>query len=95
MGIRSGCAIFEAFSSAVLFLAERSGCGPMSHVLDDFLLITLNEQGAQRKLKFFKKLFKVLGIPIVEHKIEWGTTLILLGIELDTIKMEAAYQKRN
>ncbi len=36
MGIRSGCAIFEAFSSAVQFLAHRRGCGPMSHVLDDF-----------------------------------------------------------
>ncbi len=41
MGIRSGCAIFEAFSSAVQFLAEKRGCGPMSHVLDDFLWIGL------------------------------------------------------
>ncbi len=46
MGIWSGCAIFEAFSSAVQFLAEKRGCGPMSHVLDDFLWIALNQQGA-------------------------------------------------
>ncbi len=61
MGIRSGCAVFEAFSSAVQFLAERRGCGPMSHVLDDFLWISLNQQGAQQKLKCFKKLCEVLG----------------------------------
>ncbi len=51
--------------------------------------IALNQQGAQRKLKLFKKFCEVLGIPIVEHKTEWGTTLVFLGIELDTIKMEA------
>ncbi len=36
-----------------------------------------------------KKFCEALGIPIVEHKTEWGTTLVFLGIELDTIKMEA------
>ncbi len=89
MGIRSGCAIFKAFSSAVEFLAEKRGCGPMSHLLDDFLWIALNQQGAQRKIKLFQKLCEILGIPIIEHKTEWGTTLVFLGIELDTIKMQA------
>ncbi len=30
-----------------------------------------------------------MGIPIVEQKTKWGTTLVFLGIELDSIKMEA------
>ncbi len=51
MGISSGCAIFEAFSSAVQFLAEKRGCGPM------------NLQGAERKLKLFKMLCEVLAYP--------------------------------
>ncbi len=61
----------------------------MSHLLDDFLWIALNQQGAQRKIKLFQKLCEILGIPIIEHKTEWGTTLVFLGIELDTIKMQA------
>ncbi len=59
----------------------------MSHVLDDFLWIALNRHGTLKKLKWFKELCWILSIPIVEHKTEWGTTLVL-GIELDIIKME-------
>jgi hypothetical protein len=41
LGSRSGCPIFEAFSSTLQHIEEFYGCDPMCHVLDDFLLMDL------------------------------------------------------
>ncbi len=89
MGSRSGCAIFESFSEAIQFLAEARGCGKMSHVLDDFLMVSANKHISDSRLSAFLSLCRLLGIPVVVKKTKSGTCLVFLGITLDTIKMEA------
>lgn len=88
MGCRSGAQLFEEFSTALQHIAEHEGCGPMCHVLDDFLLVATAEE-ADTKFEKFLQICKELGIPVVVKKTEKGTCLIFLGIELDTIAMQA------
>jgi hypothetical protein len=89
MGSCSGCAIFEKLSKALQFLAQHHGCGLMCHILDDFLMVTLNNLDASFKLATFLELCKLLGITMVAEKTEIGTTLTFMGIELDTVIMES------
>ena len=70
MGARSGCAIFEEFSTALQHLAEFVGCGPMCHVLDDFLLLDETSDGVEEKMVRFLALCKKLGVPMVVAKTE-------------------------
>ncbi len=86
---RSGCAISELFLEAIQFLAEAQGCGKMSHVLDDFLMVSVNKDTSDARLSTFLSMCHLLGIPVVLEKTESGTCLTFLGITLDTIKMEA------
>ncbi len=89
IGSRSGSAIFEAFSHAIQFLLEARGWGDMSHVLDDFLMVSPDKHISDNRLSRFLALCELLGIPVVWEKTESGTCIIFLGITLDTIKMEA------
>ena len=89
MGSRSGCAIFERLSKAIQHIAEHKGCGPMCHILDDFLLVTQDTYDADIKLPTFLDMCVEVGIPIVAAKTERGTCLIFMGIEMDTVAMEA------
>jgi hypothetical protein len=75
MGSRSGCSIFEAFSTALQHIAEFHGCGPMCHVLDDFLLLDLTSLGADDKMGAFLDICKELGVPMVVAKTEKGVCL--------------------
>ncbi len=88
MGSRSGCAIFKAFSHTIQFLSEARGCGDMSHMLDDFLMVSPDKHISDNRLSRFLALCELLGIPVVWEKTESGTCIIFLGITLDTIKME-------
>jgi hypothetical protein len=89
MGARSGCAIFEAFSTALQYIAERKGCGDMCHILDDFLLVVIDDGSSQDKLQAFLDICKLVGVPMVQEKTESGKCLIFLGIELDSVNMQA------
>ncbi len=89
MGSSSGCAIFETFSDAIQFLVEARGCGKMSHVLDDFLMVSANKPQSDVRLSCFLSLCELLGIPVVCEKTDSRTCITFLGITLDTIKMEA------
>ncbi len=89
MGFRSCCAIFESFSEAIQFPAEAQGCGNMSHVLDDFLMVSARKRVSDGKLSAFLSLCRLLGIHVVVEKIESATCLIFLDITLDTIRIEA------
>ncbi len=88
MGSRSGFAIFESFSEAIQFLSEAQGCGNMSHVFDDFLMVSTNKQISDVRLSSFLYLCHLLGIPVLVKKTESGTCLVFPGITLDTIRME-------
>ncbi len=60
----------------------------MSHVLDDFLMVSVNKHTSDARLSTFLSLCRLLGIPVVFKKNESGTCLTFLRITLDTIKME-------
>ncbi len=86
MGCRSSCAIFEAFSTAVEWIAkEVFSPGGMVHILDDFLIISTSRQMGQSNLESFQNLSEELGIPLAPDKTEGPSTCITFaGIELDT-----------
>ncbi len=72
MGSRSGYAIFKAFSHAIQFLSEARGCEDMSHVLDDFLMISPDKHISDNRLSRFLALCELLGIPVLWEKTESG-----------------------
>ncbi len=89
MGSRLGITIFETFSEALQHLAQWKQCDSMCHMLDDFLMVSTDDEVANEKLKTLLGLCDDLGIPVIEDKMEKGPCIVLLGMTLDTFKMEA------
>lgn len=91
MGCSSSCAIFEAFSSALEWLAKHYlGASGVLHILDDFLFIATTHDKCKSDLNNFLRLCERIGVPIAHEKTEGpSTTLQFAGITLDTISMEA------
>ena len=91
MGCSSSCAIFEAFSTALEWLAKHCLCASgVLHILDDFLFIATSQGKCASDFNNFLSLCDCLGVPIAHEKTEGpSTTLQFAGITLDTINMEA------
>ena len=91
MGCSSSCAIFEAFSTALEWIAiHRLGASSVLHILDDFLFIACDEAKCQADLHNFLAMCDFLGVPIAEEKTEGPyTSLQFAGITLDSILQEA------
>ena len=85
----SSCAIFESFSSALEWVAKyKFNIEHIVHILDDFLCFVNNQ--CNKKLSTFLSMCLDLGVPIKQEKTEYATTCItFLGLELDSVKMEA------
>ena len=95
-GLRSSCRKWELFATALhYFLKHEAGIPHVEHYVDDFLLIIKPHDGVTHPFPFEHRdnalaLCKELGMPMSPKKTEGPTTkLIFLGIELDTIAMEA------
>ena len=91
-GASSSCAIFEAFSTALGWVARHKyRIEHIVHILDDFLILdppTHNQ--CNNKLSSFLRMCSDLGVPIKRDKTEYTTTCItFMGLELDSSKMEA------
>ncbi len=88
-GITSATAIFEWYSSAAQYIAERScAIKHMVHYVDDFMLLSQGMAGAKLALDSVIKLFAELGIPISMKKLEGpATSMIFLGIQFDSVTM--------
>ena len=91
MGASSSCRIFEQFSDAILWILRyKFFITSVVKVLDDFLFIQPSYQRCKRDLITFLHLCKELNVPIAHHKTEGPLNIItFLGIELDTLNMEA------
>lgn len=90
MGCRTSAKIFEAFTTALEWIMRNKfNLKYLHHVLDDFLLLVNPAVLAQKQMEIFKKVCAYLGIPLKIVKLKSGFIVIYLGIELDTIKMEA------
>lgn len=90
MGCSSSCAIFEAFSTALEWLAiNRLGASGV-HILDDFLFIADSEDKCHADLTNFLGMCEYLGVPIAHEKtVGPDTTLQFAGITLDSVMQEA------
>ena len=79
------CAIFEAFSSVVQWIAtNKLGIPRMVHVLDDFLIIGPSSHEASIRLERFLAFCEECGIPMSPEKTEGPSqVMIFLGITLD------------
>ena len=95
-GLRSSCRLWELFAAALHFMCERLNCGAaheVVHYVDDFLFVVTpsgGESAARRLLEGALALCAELGVPMASDKVEGpAQCLVFLGIELDTLKLEA------
>ncbi|PFX27885.1 uncharacterized protein LOC111327038 [Stylophora pistillata] len=91
MGCSSSCKTFETFISTLKWIARtKFKIQHVLHLLDDFLFIAPSECLCQQKLNIFLEFCSYLGVPIaLEKTCGPATTLSFVGIELDTVLMEA------
>jgi hypothetical protein len=92
MGLSFSCQLFEELSTAVHWICENKLgiCSSLVHLLDDFLGVGPDDlQLCYRDLRKILFMFKDIGIPVKESKTVLPcTSLIFLGIELDSNLME-------
>jgi hypothetical protein len=96
-GLRSSCRLWDMFAAALHFLCEHQlGVAVphfVVHYVDDFLFVVHSADGgaaARAMLQGALALCRSLGVPMAELKTEGPvTSLAFLGIELDTVAMEA------
>ena len=91
MGCSSSCKTFEAFSTAIEWIARHKlEVDELLHLLDDFLFVSATYIQCQSNLNRSICLCNQLGVPIAPDKTCGpSTTLTFAGIELDSIKSEA------
>ena len=91
MGLRSSCAIFEAFSTSLEWISVHLlGARSVLHILDDFLFIARTKDQCERDLTNFVSLCNYLGVPLAPEKtVGPDTVLQFAGITLDSVRMEA------
>lgn len=91
MGCSSSCAIFEAFSTALEWIAiHRLGASSVLHILDDFLFIADTKEKCRLDLRNFLNMCQAIGVPIAGEKTCGpDTSLQFAGITLDSVRQEA------
>ena len=91
MELSSSCKIFECFSSALEWIAcfrLRIPC--ISHLLDDFLIVSKLLASCANDLQVFLKTCVELGVPMGPEKTVGPSFMLsFASIELDTHNMEA------
>ncbi|XP_028517092.1 uncharacterized protein LOC110246429 [Exaiptasia diaphana] len=91
MGCASSCKTFEAFSSALEWIAKHHlEIRHIVHLLDDFFICESSKVRCGFSLKGFLALCDYVGIPMAPEKtVGPSTVLSFAGIELDTVASEA------
>ena len=91
-GLRSSCRLWEWYATALQQILERcAGIKAVVHYVDDFLFVVKELPQAKEQLRRALDLCIRLGVPIAADKTEGPTTcLTFLGIQLDSVKMEAS-----
>lgn len=88
-GLRSAPKLFTALADAVQWLIRDKGVEFCIHYLDDYLFVETPQVEA-RALSIATQVLSDLGIPMAPEKVEGpATTLVFLGIELDSQSMTA------
>ena len=89
-GLRSAPKIFSAVADGLTWAMHCKGIQHLLHYLDDFLFFgPPNHPKCSSDLTTAQSTCRELGFPIAEDKVEGpSTSIIFLGIEIDTIKFE-------
>ena len=96
-GLKSSCELWELFATALQHCIDQldiPGCDKSQrvtiHYVDDFLFVVQTEQAARALLPAVLKLCDELGMPMALDKtVGPAQCLTFLGIELDTVSMQA------
>ena len=89
-GLRSAPKIFNAVADGLQWIACGRGVSDLDHLLDDFITTGQpNSDECARNLDILVDTCRILGMPIAPSKTEGpATTLVFLGIEVDSISMQ-------
>ena len=90
-GVCSAPKIFNCLADSIEWMLKKRGIPFVIHYLEDFLIIGPPlSGGCSQGLSQCKNLWSHPGIPLASFKIAGPTTcLVFLGIEFDTVAMEA------
>jgi hypothetical protein len=89
MGCSSSCMIFEAFSTAVEWIARQKLNIRVVHILDDFFISSISKEIGKTELHRFLEMCEDIGIPMAPEKTMGpDTSMVFVGFEIDTIKEE-------
>ena len=87
-GLRSSPYIFNSLADLICWIINNYGCNAL-HYLDDFIMAHLGRERCGLFLQKAIDLFKDLGVPLAENKIEGPVQVIkYLGIIIDVTRME-------
>ena len=89
-GLRSAPKIFNTIADAAQYIAIQKGVSYLEHFLDDFITLGApRSQECATNLEILANTCKILRLPVAPNKKEGpATTLVFLGIELDTVNMQ-------
>lgn len=89
-GLRSAPKLFTALADALEWVLQQEGVSCLQHYLDDFFTMApAGQQQCAANLAIIRRVCVQLGLPLKEEKIEGpSTSLVFLGIEIDTDRME-------
>ena len=90
-GLRSAPYIFNCFAEALCWVLIHNHSIPyLMHYLDDYLTLASSHSDCARSLHTIRVVFKRLGVPLAEDKVDGpSTTIPFLGITLDSVQLEA------
>ena len=89
-GLRSAPILFSAVAEALAYIIHQKGSVWMDHYLDDFVVVgPPGSYGCAQTLQIALETCKEVGFPVAGEKTEGPTTVLtVLGIEIDSNKME-------
>ena len=90
-GLRSAPKLFNVLADLLSWILIQQGISPLIHYLDDFLTMgPADSTVCQDNFSTIQRFCQELGIPLALDKLEGPShSLTFLGIELDTVRMEA------
>lgn len=85
-GLAASPPLWERISRMINWIMRvEFGLRHVMHYVDDFLVAVPPDQDLQKTLELIRGIWGVLGVPVAEDKLEIGTSLTYLGLELDTV----------
>lgn len=89
-GLRSSPVLWERIASTLAWLATQLGVSHLHHYVDDFIIAAPTAALCQTQLDLFLSLCSFLNVPVSLPKLQGPhTTVTYLGVEFDTLRMEA------